>query len=204
MNRRTILAGLLLAAATAFLPGATLHAAPPVLAKPEAVELAKDEALNLMRAHFNVLILENSLAHMNNRQQDLVRGLQAKYKLASGDYIFDVSVGAFITRAAAELRQAGKPIPPEAAKTVDVAKDDALPVINLQYALQSTAADLKQAYVQREQLLAALHQKNQLDPADYVADVFNGRLVRAQRPAAPPPPPPAAKPDAAAAAPKKP
>lgn len=186
--------------------------AKPAAAKPAAtlppVELTKEEALQIMSLQFNLIMLQEQANNLMAQREQLTKRMEEKYKISFQNYSLDVNTGYFVPRpkeaTAATAAGAEKPAAAPAVEEKDkiqASADDALALMNLEYAIAGIDGNARQVFTKRQELLKKLEEEYKVSFTDYDIDLMNGRLVQRQAQPQPPAPTPAAA--APAAAPKK-
>jgi hypothetical protein len=190
---KTILA---LALVLAIGAGALAQEAKPAGTLPP-VELTKEEALQVMSLQFNLIVLQEQANSLMARREELTKRMETKYKISFQNYSLDVNTGYFVPRPQEGEAPAGEP----KAEQIQASADDALQLMNLEYAIAGVDGNARQVFAKRQELLKKFEDEYKVSFNDYDIDLMNGRLVQRQAQAQPPAPTPAAT--APAAAPKK-
>jgi len=171
-------------------PGAALLAP-----NQKVVDLAKDEALQIMNLQFSLILLQTNLEIAIGKRQEVTAKVEEKYKISFKDYSFDINTGYFVPRPKAE--KAALPTKPEEGKKPDDLKqvqasaEDALQIMNMEYAISGMENNGRQLFAKRQELIAKLEEKYKISMNDYDLDVVNGRFIEkiktpeAAKPAAP-------------------
>lgn len=146
--------------------------------EPKVIELTKAEALLVMSMQYSVGNAEGNLAQLVARRQDLIKHLEEKYKVSINRYIFDISTGFFVPRKADEDATKEAKAAVAELKPVEVSKEDSLLITNIQYAIESTASDLRQMYNKRQELVKGFEDKYKVTLNEFDLDVMNGRFVQ--------------------------
>ena len=147
----------------------------------KVVELTKDQALQIMNLQFSLILLQMNLENATAKRQEVTAKIEDKYKISFKDYSFDINTGNFIPRPKAE--KAAVPTKPEEGKTtaelkpVAASAEDALQIMNMEYAISGMQSQGQQLFNKRQELIGKLETEYKISMNDYDLDVVNGRFV---------------------------